>query len=53
MQLEAEELLQMAIKLMKEWKMEKIFLTSDEETIVEVFKKHFEDIGLSTLLYTG
>ena len=28
---------------MKEWKMEKIFLTSDEETIVEVFKKHFED----------
>lgn len=43
MQLEAEELLEMAVQLMREWKMQKIFLTSDEQTIVEVFKKHFED----------
>lgn len=40
-QLEVEELLPMVVGLMKEWKMEKIFLTSDEETIVEIFKKQF------------
>lgn len=43
MQMAVAELIAMTEKLMHEWEMDKVFLTSDEETIVSLFQERFQD----------